>query len=98
MEEYNSLSSGEFYDPSLEIKKSTNNINELFNTSIDSINNDFNYNHYFCTKCNKFPFIKFCKDRKNVRMTCCCFNNKKITIEELFKIIYIKHNELAFSS
>jgi len=44
-------------------------------------------NHYVCTKCHKFPFIKFCKNRKDVKLTCSCFNNKKISIEELFKII-----------
>ena len=92
--EDNSLISGKFYDSSLE--QSINNINEIFNTNIDSINNDYKYNHYFCTKCYKFPFIRFCKDRKNVRMTCSCFNNKKLSIEELFKIIYIKNIEAIF--
>ena len=59
------------------LKKSINNL--PFNTNIDSINNyDYDHNHYFCNKCHKFPFIKFCKDRKNVRFTCSCFNNKKI--------------------
>ena len=94
MAEDNSFSSGQFYGSFLE--QSTNNINEIFNTNIESINNDYNYNHYFCTKCYKFPFIKFCKDRKNVRLTCSCFNNKRITIEELFKIIYIKNIEANF--
>ena len=31
-----------------------------------------------------FLFIKFCKDRRNIRLTCSCFNNKKILIEDLF--------------
>jgi len=78
-----SISSSKFYGSFLE--KLDDNENELFNTNIESINNDYNCNHYFCTECHKFPFIKFCKDRKNVRFTCYCFNNKKISIEELFK-------------
>jgi len=90
-EDNNSFSSRYFYDSNIE--KSSDNINEIFNTNIDSIKNDYNYNHYFCTKCYKFPFIKFCKDKKSVRLTCSCFNNKKILIEELFKIIYIKNSE-----
>ena len=72
-----------FYD-------SISNINALqgdsetqtFGSDIEEINDDSS--HYFCTKCLKFPFIKFCKDRKNIRLTCSCFNNKKILIEDLF--------------
>ena len=86
MIEDNPFSFNKFDD--LYSEKLTDNKNGIFNTNIESIKND--YNHYFCTNCNKFPFIKFCKNRKNVRMTCSCFNNKKISIEELFKIIYIK--------
>ncbi len=49
---------------------------QLFKTDKEPIYD--NLNHYFCTKCLKFPFIKCCKDRKNIRLTCSCFNNKKI--------------------
>ena len=94
MDEYNSMSFSEMND--LSFGYSTDNRNEKFNTNVEPIINDYNYNHYFCTSCNKFPFIKFCKDRKNVRLTCSCFNNKKILIEELFKIIYIKNSEAKF--
>ena len=59
--------------------------NIIFNTNKESINNYYNYNHYFCTNCKKFPFVKFCKNRKNVRFTCCCFNNKRISIKKFFK-------------
>ena len=96
MAEDNSFSSGEFYGSFLE--QSTSNINEIFNINIESINNDYNYNHYFCTKCYKFPFIKFCKDRKNVRLTCSCFNNKRISIEELFKKFSIEDSLSIFLS
>ena len=88
------FSSSKFYESNLE--KSEDYIK--FNTNTESINNDYNYNHYFCTKCYKFPCLKFCKNRKNVRMTCSCFNNKKISIEELFKIIYIKNSRENFLS
>ena len=95
MEEENSFRSSDFYSSYLE--QITENKNEIFNTKIDSIINDYNYNHYFCTNCKKFPFIKFCKDRKNVRLTCSCYNNKKITFTELFKIIDIRNSEAIFS-
>ena len=55
---------------------------QLFHTDIEPIYD--NSNHYFCIKCLKFPFIKFCKDRRNIRLTCSCFNNKKILIKDLF--------------
>ena len=66
--------------------------NHLFNLEIENINN--NRDHYLCSKCLKLPFIKFCKDRKHIRLTCFCFNNKKILIKDLFKtnILYIENN------
>ena len=36
--------------------------NQLSNLDLSSINNI--EIHYLCTKCLKFPFIKFCKDKK----------------------------------
>ena len=71
---------------------------ELFNSNIEAIYKDYSYNHYFCTKCYKFPFLKFCKDRTNVKLTCSCFNNKKISIEELFKNISIENSLSIFLS
>ena len=56
---------------------------QLSNLDIENINND--RDHYLCTKCFKFPYIKFCKDRKHIRLTCSCFNNKKILIKDLFE-------------
>ena len=46
-----------------------------------------------------FLFIKFCKDRRNIRLTCSCFNNKKILIEDLFSFeskynLFIKDNNI----
>ena len=82
------FSYSEFFDSnSLILPKLTSNKSEIFNTNIESIKKDYNSIHYFCTKCLKFPFIKFCKDRKNIRFTCSCINNKKISIEDLFRRI-----------
>ena len=94
MEKNNSIKkSTDFYG-----SNSSDNKSELFNTNIEVIYRDYSYNHYFCTKCYKFPFLKFCKDRKNVKLTCSCFNNKKISIEELFKNIAIENSLLRFLS
>ena len=74
---------------------------QLFHTDIEPIYD--NSNHYFCIKCLKFPFIKFCKDRRNIRLTCSCFNNKKILIEDLFSSenkynLLIKNNNNIFTT
>ena len=63
------------------ISQETNN--KLFHLDLGTINNIVN--HYLCAQCFKFPFIKFCKDRKHIRLTCSCFNNKKILIKDLFE-------------
>ena len=59
---------------------------------IENINNISS--HYLCSQCLKFPYIKFCKDRKHIRLTCSCFNNKKILIKDLFEknILSIENN------
>ena len=66
--------------------------NQFPNLDIENINN--NRNHYSCTQCFKFPYIKFCKDKKHVRLTCSCFNNEKILIKDLFEknILSIENN------
>ena len=85
--ESNSFSYGKlFYSLSDNLSLLEDTRNKIFISSIETIYN-YKYNHYFCNTCHKFPFIKFCKDRKNIRMTCSCFNNKKILIKELFKTI-----------
>ena len=78
-----------FYD-----LNSSDNKSELFNENIGTIYENNSFNHYFCTKCHKFPFLKFCKDRKNVKLICPSFNNKKILIKNLFEILGIKDNIL----
>jgi len=62
---------------------SQENKSQLQNIDIEKINNI--RNHYLCIKCLKFPFIKFCKNRKYIRLTCSCFNNRKIYIKDLFE-------------
>ena len=74
------------------------NLNEIFKSNIEPINNNYNDSHYFCTKCHKFPLIKFEKDRKNIRLTCSCINNKKILIKELFKTYSIASSLSIFLS
>ena len=70
----------------------SNNQEQLFNLDIESISMQ-KRNHYFCNKCMKFPYIKFCKDRKTIRLTCSCFNNKKFLIKDLFSNNYFFSKE-----
>ena len=79
MEDYSSNSSSNLNHSNL-----SNFIQEIDTSfDIENINND--RDHYLCTQCLKFPYIKFCKDRKHLRLTCSCFNNKKILIKDLFE-------------
>ena len=96
----NSITSSKFYGSKLNSlgQSTTEKRNELFNTDEELIYKNYNDSHYFCTKCHMFPFIKFNKDRKNVRLTCSCFNNKKILIEEIFKIYSIESSLSIFLS
>jgi len=66
--------------------------NQLLNLNIENINNI--RNHYLCTKCLNFPYIKFCKDKKHIRLTCSCYNNKRFLITDLFEenILSIENN------
>ena len=79
MENSNNLSSN-FYPSILNnISQSKDNKNEILKLDLEPI---FESHHYLCPDCLKFPFIKFCKDRKNIRLTCSCINNKKILIKD----------------
>jgi len=76
--------------------------NPPFNIDIPKINElEYPY-HYLCTKCLKFPFIEFCKDMKNIKFTCSCYNNKKILIKDLLeeknKYIFIEDSIQNFLS
>ena len=79
-----------FYETNSYISnQSKDNKEQEFNSDMGTI---YDYSlHYFCTKCLKFPFIEFCKDRKNIRLTCSCFNNEKILIKDLFSQVYSFH-------
>jgi len=59
--------------------------NQLYNLNLSSINNI--EIHYLCGKCLKFPYIKFCKNKKFIRLNCSCFNNKKILIQDYLQSI-----------
>ena len=69
---------------------------ELFSLDEGTINNI--KNHYLCNTCHKFPFIKFYKDRKHIRLTCSCVNNKKMLIKDLFdkNILSIENKNINF--
>ena len=71
----------------------TNNIDKPFIPEKESINNS----HYLCSKCLIFPFIEFCRDKKHIKFTCLCYNNKKISIKDLLdkdnKFIIIEGNK-----
>ena len=71
---------------------------ELFNLDTGTINNI--KDHYLCSQCHKFPYIKFYKDRKHIRLTCSCFNNKKMLIKDLFEtnILSIENKSMNFIS
>ena len=62
MEEENSFRSSDFYSSYLE--QITENKNEIFNTNIDSIINDYNYNHYFLLTVINFLLLNFAKIEK----------------------------------
>ena len=93
MDNDNSLTSSKFYGSKLNILGES-----TFNMDEEPINNNYNDSHYFCAKCHMFPFIEFNKDRKSVRLTCSCFDNKKMTIEEVFKLYSIESSLSIFLS
>jgi len=91
MKDYSSNNSSYFNN--LNLNNTFQEINtHLSSLDIENIHNT--RNHYLCTECFKFPYIKFCKDRKHIRLTCSCFNNKKILIKDLFEknILSIEKN------
>ena len=96
----NTLTSSKLYGSKINTlgQSTTEKRNKLFNTEEETIYKNYNDSHYFCNKCHKFPFIKFNKDRKSVKLTCSCFNNKKTLIEEVFKINSIESSFSIFFS
>ena len=75
---------------------SYSNNSYLSNIPLDLNSHLFYYerDHYLCAQCLKFPYIKFSKDRRHIRLTCSCFNNKTILIKDLFEknILCIESN------
>ena len=58
----NSKDLSKFYDSNSNItSQSKDNINKIFQLNLEPILDSY---HYICRNCLKFPFIKFCKDRK----------------------------------
>ena len=70
-----------------------------FNISNKSLPHPYIDKHYLCNQCLKFPYIKFCIDSKNIRLTCSCYNNKKILIKDLLdkNSLYIKKRNYPLS-
>ena len=75
---------GKFFESNSNImsQSTKDTINEISQLDLEQI---YSSEHYLCSNCLNFPFIKFCKDRKNIRWTCSCFNNKKILIKDIFE-------------
>ena len=89
----NNLSESElFYGP-------INNKNRLSISNINPILKEEEY-HYLCPKCYKFPLIEFTKTLNHVKFTCSCYNNKEISIKDLFDETkdYITINNLSSSN
>jgi hypothetical protein len=60
----------------------------LFKTDTETISiTDYQY-FYLCIKCHKYPLIEFCKDKKHIKYSCSCVNNKKIKIKDYLDDIY----------
>ena len=83
MLENSSTNFSNFYGSNI-LVQSKDKTDNLLNLDIEPIHETDYSSHYLCTKCLKFPFIKFCKDKKNIKVTCSCFNNKKILIKNLY--------------
>jgi len=74
--------STKFYGSFINQFQIASNISSIFDLPIDPIENNSS-SYYLCTKCLRFPIIDFCKDREHIKLTCCCFKNKKCTINDL---------------
>ena len=79
---------------------STNDINKQSFSNINPILKEEDKYHYLCPKCYNFPLIEFFKNKKYIKFTCSCYNNKKILIKDLFDESnnYITINNLSCSS
>ncbi len=98
----NDLSKSELFYGSIyniQVSNSINNKNRLSISNINPILKEEEY-HYLCPKCYKFPLIEFTKSIKYVKFTCSCYNNKKISIKDLFDETkdYITINNLSSSN
>ena len=84
MDKYNELNNDSHKSESF-YENLTNSKNESpFVTKIEPILKVEEKYHYLCPNCHKFPFVEFTKSKKSVKFTCSCYNDKEITINELF--------------
>ena len=78
-----------------EFNNTTNIISEsTIKSEIPIIKSNFSL-HYLCPDCLIFPFIKFCKDKKHIKLTCLCFNNEKILITDFLDKISKDTNNIS---
>ena len=79
-----------------EQNNSTKNVNQPpFNIEIPPKTESNFPLHYLCPKCLKFPLINFCKDKKYIKLTCLCYNNKKVLIKDYLDNISINSNSIS---
>ena len=87
-----------FYDSNLfSSSEKTDKITELNNLTIEPIFDILKLGNYLCGKCLKFPYIKFSKNRRTIKLTCFCNNNKKIFIKDLQFLNKENNNSNFFS-
>ena len=91
------ITSTKLYGSYINQSQKASNNSPIFNLPIEPIENNSS-SHYLCTKCLRFPFIDFCKDREHIKLTCCCYKNKKRTINELLdekeNLIFINNTSI----
>ena len=93
MKENNSNNYSQFYNENTSELNNTTNIEsqQTLNEEIEPILSL----HYLCPECLKFPFIKFCKDKKHIKLTCSCYNNEKILIKDFLDKISENVNNIS---
>lgn len=58
----------------------TNNENQISFSNIEDIDNY----HIVCSECRNYFFIDFTESKMSIKITCLCYNNKEISIEDFF--------------
>jgi len=80
------------YESFMDMNQAPNS--QLSSLDLSTINN--NKIHYLCTKCFKFPYIKFYKDKRFIRINCSCIKNEKILIKDYMNKLSIENGYKSF--